>query len=211
MIGKENKFQNPTTTFNNLDDVYNEIIGRNSTDIQKVYPDFPDFIKEGDYYNPTPRTIQKLPYLKLKLTDKKGTPEKPLYSWSKEGFNDYWEDYRDIQKYPSKDHNFSFNCNEVCLVEDDQLNEQRVHSEQLGNNMKKYGRVRGNMQYLEDSWKVEIRPIQFKWAYKVDGVYTKKKLETKNRDKYLKVKVRYSGEDLAIITAVATLFDESYA
>ena len=211
MIGKENKFQNPTTTFNNLDDVYNEIIGRNSTDIQKVYPDFPDFIKEGDYYHPTPRTIQKLPYLKLKLTDKKGTPEKPLYSWSKEGFNDYWEDYRDIQKYPSKDHNFSFNCNEVCLVEDDQLNEQRVHSEQLGNNMKKYGRVRGNMQYLEDSWKVEIRPIQFKWAYKVDGVYTKKKLETKNRDKYLKVKVRYSGEDLAIITAVATLFDESYA
>ena len=212
MIGKENKFQNPTTTFNNLDDVYNEIIGRNSTDIQKVYPDFPDFIKEGDYYNPTPRTIQKLPYLKLKLTDKKGTPEKPLYSWSKEGFNDYWEDYRDIQKYPSKDHNFSFNCNEVCLVEDDQLNEQRVHSEQLGNNMNKYGRVRGNMQYLEDSWKVEIRPIQFEWMFrKPDGNLDKKKLETKNRDKYLKVKVRYSGEDLAIITAVMTLFDESYA
>ena len=77
--------------------------------------------------------------------------------------------------------------------------------------MNKYGRDRGNMKYLEDSWKVEIRPIQFEWAYKVDGVYTKKKLETKNRDKYLKVKVRYSGEDLAIITAVATLFDESYA
>lgn len=197
--------------FKDLDAAYDYIIGKDSKTIQNDYPDFPDFIKEGNYYNPIHRTIQKLPYLKLKLTDKKGTPEKPRYSWSKEGFNDYWEDYRDIPNNPGKNHNFSFNCNEVCLVEDDQLNEQRVHSEQLGNNMKKYGRVRGNMQYLEDSWKVEIRPIQFQWAYKVDGEITKKKLETKNRDKYLKVKIRYSGEDLAIITAVATLFDESYA
>jgi hypothetical protein len=31
--------------------------------------------------------------------------------------------------------------------------------------MKKYGRVRGNMEYLEDLWDIEIRPIPIKWAY----------------------------------------------
>ena len=27
--------------------------------------------------------------------------------------------------------------------------------------MKKFGRIRGNMEYLEDLWKVEIRPINY--------------------------------------------------
>ena len=31
--------------------------------------------------------------------------------------------------------------------------------------MWKYGRVRGNMQYLEDYWNIEIRPINFEWCY----------------------------------------------
>jgi len=35
--------------------------------------------------------------------------------------------------------------------------------------------------------------------------------ETKIRDKYLKVRVRYSGEELAVITALKTLFTLSYA
>jgi len=67
--------------------------------------------------------------------------------------------------------------------------------------MNKYGRIRGNMQYLEDLWNVEIRPIQITWCYKqADGSLGKKKLpEIRHRDKYLKVKIRYSGEDLALI------------
>jgi hypothetical protein len=39
----------------------------------------------------------------------------------------------------------------------------------------------------------------------------KKVSETRHRDKYIKVKVRYSGEDLAVIQQIYTLFDESYA
>ena len=38
-----------------------------------------------------------------------------------------------------------------------------------------------------------------------------KPIEARLRDKYLKVKVRYSGEDLAIIQGVTTLFDYSFA
>jgi hypothetical protein len=28
--------------------------------------------------------------------------------------------------------------------------------------MKKYGRLRGNMEYLEDLWDIEVRPIAFR-------------------------------------------------
>ena len=35
--------------------------------------------------------------------------------------------------------------------------------------------------------------------------------ETRIRDKYCKIKVRYSGEDLAIITALKTIYTASYA
>ena len=69
------------------------------------------------------------------------------------------------------------------------------------------------MQYLEDLWDVEIRPIAFKYVY-IDNVgnlvFTSQK-ETRHRDKYLKVKVCYSGEDLAVIQAIQTTFDFSYA
>jgi hypothetical protein len=67
--------------------------------------------------------------------------------------------------------------------------------------MKKYGRIRGNMQYLEDLWKVEIRPIQVTWCYldSNNQLQKKKMPETRHRDKYIKVKIRYSGEDLALI------------
>ena len=35
--------------------------------------------------------------------------------------------------------------------------------------------------------------------------------EAKLRDKYIKIRVRYSGKDLAIITAIHTLYTTSYA
>jgi hypothetical protein len=42
-------------------------------------------------------------------------------------------------------YDFKFNTTETVLTYDKQLNEYRIHDEQLGNNMYKYGRVRGNM------------------------------------------------------------------
>ena len=68
------------------------------------------------------------------------------------------------------------------------------------------------MQYLEDFWNIEIRPINFKYAYLNENVLNFTKLnQSKIRDKYLKVKIRYSGEDLTIIQAVKALFTISYA
>jgi hypothetical protein len=70
------------------------------------------------------------------------------------------------------------------------------------------------MQYLEDYWDIEIRPINFKWAYLYNNLELeekelkfKKTAEAKHRDKYIKIKVRYTGRDLAVIQAIHTIFD----
>ena len=126
-----------------------------------------------------------------------------------------------------------------------------------------YGRIKGNSEYKEDKWYVQIPSIIFMqknepdWVkpplivnpselptdlqstqitettlptgYAFDdiqilpntgsrgdaypstyGGWTARK-ETKIRDKYLKVRIRYTGNDLAIITAIKTIYTESYA
>lgn len=104
------------------------------------------------------------------------------------------------------------NTTDVWLYYDELLNEYRIWTNQLGNDIKTLGRIRGNMQYLEDFWNIEIRPINFKYAYLNENVlkFTSLK-QSKLRDKYLKIKVRYSGEDLTIVQAIKTLFTISYA
>lgn len=72
-----------------------------------------------------------------------------------------------------------------------------ITTHQKGKDLKKLGRLKGNMQYLEDSWRVEIKPHRFN-----EG----KIAETRIRDKYCKIRVRYSGQKLALITALQTLY-----
>lgn len=75
-----------------------------------------------------------------------------------------------------------------------------------------YGRLRGNMQYLEDSWDVQIQPITFKYAYLSNGeIAFTNSTEMKIRDKYIKVRIKYDGTKYAIINAIRTLFTISYA
>ena len=178
------------------------VLNKTSKELKNKFADFPSLWDED-------RVIKKLPYLKMKHTDKKGTPERPHYKW--DGGQDYWH----ILPHEALGHDdkYSYNCSESCLVEDDQLNEVRLRTESLGNDMRKHGRIRGNMQYLEDLWNVEIRPVQITWCYLDDkGDFQAKKLtETRHRDKYIKIKIRYSGEDLALIQAILTTFNESYA
>lgn len=128
-----------------------------------------------------------------------------------------------------------------------------------------YGRLNGNMDYLEDSWNIQIPSITY-WAKNETEWQTKdisgnsypplnlvnnplpesmtslsissdtnipvelrnlgynanllsldvnkwssERKETRIRDKYMKVRVRYTGDDLAVITALKTLYTISYA
>jgi hypothetical protein len=186
-----------------FENYYKEVLTKSYDNLRNEYLDFPElFGYEG-------RTIKKIPFLHLETCDKHGRQDKSYHQDT-----DYWDSL-----IPDVDHsfNYSFNTSETILVEDDQLNEQRIHTESLGNDVKKYGRLRGNMQYLEDLWDIEIRPIKFKWAYVEKDQYNRWELkfipskESRHRDKYLKIRVRYSGEDLTVIQGIITMFDYSMA
>lgn len=78
--------------------------------------------------------------------------------------------------------------------------------------IKKFGRLRGNMEYLEDSWDIQIQPFAIKYAFINRG-----KMEFSDarqaplRDKYLKVRVRYDGTKYAIVSGIRTFYRISYA
>lgn len=186
--------------------------------IRSFYQDFPYlFNKLGSY------VIKKLPLLKVKefglpgvhyseryrhneypgITNSKTSPVLPVNRQFNSDQDDLYKNTKD---------SFRENSSKTMLVHDNQVNEYRVRTEQLGNNIKKFGRLRGNMHYLEDLWDVEIRPITFKWVYlNGDDVELSKTTETRLRDKYIKIKIRYTGEDLALIYSVISFFDYSYA
>lgn len=78
--------------------------------------------------------------------------------------------------------------------------------------IKKFGRLRGNMEYLEDAWDIQIQPPAIKYAYLNNNELTLSDAkQMKIRDKYLKVRVRYDGTQYAIINAIKTYFTISYA
>ena len=121
--------------------------------------------------------------------------------------------------------------------------------------MQTKGRLRGNMQYNEDRWLVQVNPINViynnepewkdlngnitdkipielnqslvpndiknavgkptvlineKRGYTKWG-YSTKMSEVKPKDKWIKIRIRYNGERLAVITAIKTLYSISYS
>lgn len=90
--------------------------------------------------------------------------------------------------------------------------EQLIQSYQRGLTVRKFGRLRGNMDYLEDSWEVQIQPLTINYAYlKANELELSEAKQMKLRDKYLKVRIRYDGTQYAIISAVKTQFTLSHA
>ena len=176
-----------------------------------------------------------------------------LFPWYYERIDTLNNIYDSYQLATSKYNRDYQNITGSEIVYDELLNEFRICTHQKANNISEVGRLKGNMQYKEDLWNVEIRPINFvqkneDWEsvppiilnnlpkitateiteddlptdYDItdienisdsDLIYTgwTDRKETRIRDKYCKIKVRYSGTDLAIITALKTIYTISYA
>lgn len=81
------------------------------------------------------------------------------------------------------------------------LNQKTLITEQECKDMEKVGRRMGNIHYKEDSWYLTVEPIKFK--NNNDSAWS----STRIRDKFAKVRVKYSGEDTVIITAIKTLLN----
>lgn len=84
-----------------------------------------------------------------------------------------------------------------------EINGNFVTNYQKSKNIKTIGRRLGNVDYLESFWKVEIRPLEF--------LKDTKAKQSRLRDKYMRVRIRYTGDALTLINAVKTMFIKSYA
>ena len=82
-------------------------------------------------------------------------------------------------------------------------NSYSLVSHQDSINIKDYGRRLGNIYYNEDKWYITLKPIYYK---DITGATR----STRIRDKYAKIRVKYSGEKLAVIVALQSLFTISY-
>ena len=141
------------------------------------------------------------------------------------------------------------------------LDEYRIWNHSKAVDLNTEGRLRGNMQYNEDKWLVQINPINIRQTNEQDwslgdllgrstssdkipielgqspipdevlekGNITKEDIpenskdraivvwnnieeqSVKVKDKWMKVRIRYSGNKLAVITAIQTLFSISYS
>lgn len=104
------------------------------------------------------------------------------------------------------------NCD---VVWDTTLNQYSLVVKQKCKNIEEFGRRLGNIQYLEDSWSIVIDPIIYKEQYKIgntaDIERTSDYKAVRLRDKFIKIRIIYSGKDLAVITALNTIITESYA
>lgn len=79
------------------------------------------------------------------------------------------------------------------------LNQKTLVTEQECKDIEKIGRRMGNIHYKEDSWYLTVEPIKFKndknpeWS------------SARIRDKFAKIRIKYSGEDQVLVTAIKTL------
>lgn len=186
----------------------------------------------------------------------------PLYYSRQDSVNEIEDYYHLKDSIPTK--NFSaLSGSEIVYYND--LDEYRIWTHCKAVNMSKDGRLRGNMQYKEDRWDVQINPINIvqknepQWknlngedttkipvelrqspipdevlvdeegnpkteliipdsfktndgrGYTIWDWSDSQIKESKLKDKYIKIRIRYSGSKLAIISAIKTLYAISYA
>ena len=103
----------------------------------------------------------------------------------------------------------------VYIKYDKVLNQFDLVLNQKCKNLETYGRRLGNIQYKEDSWYVTIDPIIYDQRIKDPNFVIEDKdqkwISTRLRDKWVKIRIKYSGEDLAIITGIQTIYNISYS
>lgn len=143
-----------------------------------------------------------------------------VYDFNKSGIyssKTYGIESQDKLSLEYADTNYSQTFKNVDVVYDNTLDQYSLCVKQKAKDMKKYGRMLGNIHYKEDSWYVVIEPIKYrkKIGTKSDNAIIEQMGNVTNstriRDKYIKIRIKYSGEKLVILTAIKTLMTLSYA
>lgn len=117
-----------------------------------------------------------------------------------------------VSDHGLSDHPYDNTLRDINIKVNKKTKEKTIQVYQRGLTLKEFGRLRGNMEYLEDSWDIQIRPLVFSYAHlKSDELKLTEANQMKLRDKYLKVRVRYDGTKYALVNAIRTFYTISYA
>ncbi len=156
----------------------------------------------------------------------------PLYYDRIDTYNDIYHNYQ-LTHLNNMDYE-NLSGSEISWNRD--LNQFNVITHVKNSPVDRVGTLRGNSYYKEGKWNIQIPTIKYiqknetdsDWQDSVppiikgsiasyngqgqvfyDGWSSRK--ETRIRDKWIKIRVRYSGKELAIIQALITLYNLSYA
>ena len=95
------------------------------------------------------------------------------------------------------------------------LDEHTLVVKQRCKNIETYGRRLGNIQYKEDGWYTNIEPLRYNIKLNdpkaIDFSALDQFASAKLRDKWIKIRLRYTGDQLAIVSGVTTFENLSYA
>lgn len=124
----------------------------------------------------------------------------------------------DITKYTKENYNVSnfkplFYNAEVAY--DKVLDTYTLVVKQVCKNVETYGRRLGNIQYKEDGWYTNIEPLRYNANLKNPNITTFSELDkfvsAKLRDKWVRIRIKYKGDRLAIVNGVTTFENISYS
>ena len=131
--------------------------------------------------------------------------EDKAYIIEQEGFN---KDNYAITDFTPMFKNATVNYDHV-------LDEYTIAVKQTCKNKESYGLRLGNIQYKEDCWFTNIEPLRYNLklnsANYSDLSSTDAFGSAKLRDKWIKIKIKYAGDRLAIVNGVVTNENISYA
>ena len=194
-------------------------------------------------------------YLDLELTQQNPSNLMTLYQSRVDTLDEIEDSYQSMTS-SNKDYQ---NMSGSEIIYDEQLNEFRISTHIPAINIQDAGRLRGNMNYQEDQWLIQIPSINYKvkselsWNFdypplnltnnplpkdlpnglslttsndipvelenlryrlneqSFDLTIWNEDKQVKIKDKYIKIKIRYTGKNLAVIAAIKTLYNISYA
>lgn len=153
--------------------------------------------------------------LKLYLTDpsrREGDNSIRIYNKPNIIMNQNENDYRPFRNASIlNDRNNQPLFGEVIKT-DNSTEEYRLRIPQECRNIETWGRRLGNMHYKEGVWTTTIEPVIYDARLNNPIITTFNTQATKwnsarIRDKWCKIRIRYSGEDLAVITAIKTMLN----
>ena len=160
----------------------------------------------------------------------------PQYYFRQDTYNELYDKYIQYERS-------GYNYNQMTgseIVYDELLQQFSIvtHAKAVDVANPLMGRLKGNIQYKDDSWYVQINPLNFveknenAWSkppistvhnipdsiktvstdeipdgFSLDtNPWSSSRQETRLRDKYIKIKIRYKGDKLSLITGTRTAF-----